>query len=58
MSKLVGFIYQHEDGTVSICSTPLNSEDEGVIQSILNKYETEGTSVRGEKEELSLSDVL
>ena len=58
MAKLVGFVYQHEDGTFSICSSDLNPEDETVIQSILIKYETDGTSVRGDKEELSLSDVL
>ena len=58
MSKIVGYIYQHEDGTLSNCTTPLNSEDEAAIQSVLDKYETEGTSVRGEKAEISLSDVL
>lgn len=56
--RLVGFIHKYADGTVSTWRVELSDEDEAKINAILAKYETEGESIRGNADEILLSEVV
>ena len=56
--KLMGFIYKHLDGTYSLWGTDISEEDAQAIGGILDKYQSEGCSVRGNLDDLNLTDVL
>ena len=48
--NLVGFIHQYRNDDFSIWNVQLSAEDEKVINTILEKYQTQGFSVRGNSE--------
>ena len=58
MEKLSALITKHEDDTYSIWSVELDKADEEKINLILEKYQNEGSSVRGKIKELDLSKCL
>lgn len=55
--KLNGFIHQYGEDDFSIWSVQLSEEDEEAIIQILEKYESQGVSVRGGKE-ISIGDAF
>ena len=48
--NLVGFIHQYGNDDFSIWNVQLSAEDENAINAILEKYQTQGLSVRGNSE--------
>lgn len=46
--KLVGFIHKYSDGDCSIWTVNLNKEDRKIIDEVLEKYQNDGESVRGD----------
>lgn len=48
--NLVGFIHQYGANDFSIWNVQLSAEDEKAINAILEKYQTQGFSVRGNSE--------
>ena len=48
--NLVGFIHQYGNDDFSIWNVQLSAEDEKAINAILEKYQTQGLSVRGNSE--------
>ena len=58
MEGIIGTIYKHDDGTYSIWVGNLSKEDESKISEILSKYETEGMSVRGNLDDISIGEVI
>ena len=55
---IIGIIEQYEDKTYSLTSVDFSEEDQEALQAILDKYETDGYSVRGSIDELQLTDIL
>ena len=45
--NLVGFIHQYGNDDFSIWNVQLSAEDKKAINAILEKYQTQGFSVRG-----------
>ena len=45
--NLVGFIHQYGENDFSIWNVQLSAEDKKAINAILEKYQTQGFSVRG-----------
>ena len=48
--NLVGFIHQYGENDFSIWNVQLSAEDKKAINAILEKYQTQGFSVRGNSE--------
>ena len=48
MAELIGFIWQHGDDDYSIWTVGLSDEDMKAVLEILERYETNGYSVRGD----------
>ena len=48
--NLVGFIHQYGANDYSIWNVQLSAEDKKIINAILEKYQTQGLSVRGNSE--------
>lgn len=48
--NLVGFVHQYGANDYSIWNVQLSTEDEKAINTILEKYQTQGLSVRGNSE--------
>ena len=48
--NLVGFIHQYGANDYSIWNVQLSDEDQKNIEAILEKYQTQGFSVRGNSE--------
>ena len=48
--NLVGFIHQYGENDFSIWNVQLSAEDKKAINVILEKYQTQGLSVRGNSE--------
>ena len=48
--NLVGFVHQYGATDFSIWNVQLSAEDEKAINAILEKYQTQGLSVRGNSE--------
>lgn len=55
--NLVGFIHQYGADDLSIWSVQLSAEDEQAINAILEKYQTQGFSVRGNSQ-MTLEEVF
>ncbi|MBR0075477.1 MAG: hypothetical protein IJP96_06965 [Synergistaceae bacterium] len=54
---IVGFIEKNVDD-YTIWNVELNKNDAEIINSILEKYQNDGYSIRGNKDELKLSDAF
>ena len=48
--NLVGFVHQYGANDYSIWNVQLSTEDKKAINTILEKYQTQGLSVRGNSE--------
>ena len=48
--NLVGFIHQYGANDYSIWNVQLSDEDQKNIEAILEKYQTQGLSIRGNSE--------
>ena len=53
MGEIISIVFKHDPDDFSFWTDfVLSKEDENTIMNILSKYETEGFSIRGTKEEI------
>ena len=53
-----GFLGKFEDGTFELWAGSLTEDEKKIICEIVKSHETDGTSVRGKAEEISVSEVF
>ena len=53
-TKICGILFEHGENDLALCAGfSLSEEDERSIQDIFSKYDTDGWSVRGTREDIA-----